>query len=48
MDGIHFHGGRGAGAKVQDLLRDAGGLATAGAGLWTAVRALAAAAGVPR
>jgi len=44
------HGGTGAGAKVRraaDLLRDAGGLATAGAGLWTAVRALAAAAGVP-
>ncbi|MET8848867.1 hypothetical protein [Amycolatopsis sp. NPDC004625] len=40
-------GGRGAGAKVRDLLRDAGGLATAGAGLWTAVRALAAAVGVP-
>ncbi|GHG06597.1 MULTISPECIES: hypothetical protein [Amycolatopsis] len=44
------HGGGGVGAKVRrarDLLRDAGGLATAGAGLWTAVRALAAAAGVP-
>ncbi|WP_233223381.1 hypothetical protein [Amycolatopsis sp. CA-128772] len=44
------HGGPGAGAKVRrarDLLRDAGGLASAGAGLWTAVRALAAVFGVP-
>lgn len=42
--------GRDAPAKVRrarDLLREAGGLATAGAGLWTAVRALAAAVGVP-
>jgi hypothetical protein len=43
------HGGS-AGEKVRqarDLLRDAGGLATAGAGLWTAVRALATAVGIP-
>ncbi|MEV6441537.1 hypothetical protein [Amycolatopsis sp. NPDC051716] len=34
---------RGSSRCWSDLLRDAGGLATAGAGRWTAVRALAAA-----
>ncbi|WP_370962926.1 hypothetical protein [Amycolatopsis sp. cg9] len=40
-------GSAGAAQRVRELLRDAGGLATAGAGLWTALRALAAAVGVP-